>query len=192
MLPEISLSILDIAQNSITAGADRIDLNVEIDHKAQTLLFEIRDNGCGMSEEQVLACQDPFYTSRTTRSVGLGVPFLKQSAECTGGTFRIESAVGMGTSMTALYRTDSIDCMPLGDLADTYHNLIVYNEPIHFVCRYAADGNELVLDTDEFHEILGDISFQEAEISAYIDSFLRENMQEIDDKAKTEEEHEIP
>ncbi len=181
MLPEISLSILDIAQNSITAGAERIDLNVEVDRKAKTLLFEIRDNGCGMSEEQVLACQDPFYTSRTTRSVGLGVPFLKQSAECTGGSFQIASQPGEGTSMAAMYHTDSIDCMPLGDLASTYHNLVVYNEQIRFVCRYAVDGREFVLDTEEFREILGDISFQEAEVSLYIESFLRENMQEIED-----------
>lgn len=183
MLPEISLSILDIAQNSITAGADRIDLDVEIDRAAQTLRFEIRDNGCGMSREQVLACQDPFYTSRTTRSVGLGIPFLKQSAECTGGSFQIDSTEGEGTSMCALYRTDSIDCMPLGDLASTYHNLIVYNEPIRFVCRYSVNGSGFVLDTDEFHEVLGDISFQETEISAYIDSYLRENMQEIDENS---------
>ena len=86
MLPEISLNILDISQNSIKAGATLVELLVEIDTGASELLFEIKDNGCGMDEEQVANVVDPFFTSRTTRKVGLGIPFLKQAAEGTGGS----------------------------------------------------------------------------------------------------------
>ena len=184
MLPEISLNVLDIAQNSITAKAQDIRVRIETDAAAHTLAFTIRDNGCGMTPEQLAAVTDPFFTTRTTRKVGLGVPFLKQAAELSGGSFVIESAPGEGTFMQAVFRTDSVDCMPLGDITATMHTLIVYNEQVHFVYTYAADGHAFTLDTDEFREILGDISFQEAEISAYILQYLTENKAEADAAAE--------
>ena len=180
MLPEISLNVLDIAQNSITAQAGDIVLRIELDTAARTLVFSIEDNGCGMTAEQVAAVTDPFYTTRTTRKVGLGIPFLKQAAEFSGGSFTISSEPGKGTSMRAVFKTDSVDCMPLGDITATIHTLIIYNEQIHFVYTYAVNGQGFTLDTDEFRAILGDISFQEAEVSDYILQYLTENKAEID------------
>lgn len=180
MLPEISLNVLDIAQNSISAQAADIELVIEEDTRAHTLLFSIKDNGCGMTPEQVEAVTDPFYTTRKTRKVGLGIPFLKQAAEFSGGSFTIESAPGQGTLLKAVFQTDSVDCMPLGDITATIHMLVIYNETVHFVYTYTVDGQSFTLDTNEFREILGDISFQEAEISDYILQYLTENKAEAD------------
>ncbi len=183
MLPEISLNVLDITQNSITANATRIDLEICFSTVNHQLLFSIRDNGDGMDEEQLKAVTDPFYTTRTTRKVGLGVPFLKLGAECTGGSFEIHSEKGAGTSMKAVYCTDHVDCMPLGDISETVHMLIVYNDQIHFCYHYQVDDHEFTLDTAEFREILGDVPFQTPEISAYIKEYLKENTKEVNEAA---------
>lgn len=183
MFAEIALNVLDIAQNSITAHADNIWLSVQIDPGRKQMVFYIRDDGKGMDAEQLAACEDPFFTTRTTRNVGLGIPFLKQEAEITGGSFSIHSKPGVGTDMKAVFCTDSIDCMPLGDLAESLHTLIVYNEKVHFVFDYNNDGNDFQLDTDDFHEILGDISFQEYEVSEYIREYLKEHIREMDLRA---------
>ncbi|BAK48336.1 signal transduction histidine kinase [Clostridium sp. SY8519] len=180
MLPEISLTILDIAQNSITAKAADIFISVLRDTINHTLTFTIRDNGTGMDEEQLKAAVDPFYTTRTTRKIGLGIPFLQQSAECTGGSFSIASEKGKGTSMQAVYCTDSIDCMPLGDIAETIYSLVVFNEGIHFVYHYRVNGHGFDLDTDEIRKIIGDTSFAQKEIAEFIHSYLKENTDETD------------
>ena len=183
MLPEISLNVLDITQNSITANATRIDLDICFNTAENTMVFFIQDDGDGMDEEQLKIVTDPFYTTRTTRKVGLGVPFLKLGAECTGGSFSIHSEKGVGTSMKAVYCTDNVDCMPLGDISETVHMLLVYNDKIHFCYHYQVDEHEFTLDTAEFREILGDVSFQTPEISEYIREYLRENTREVNEAA---------
>ena len=106
---ELSLNILDIAQNSISAGAPLITIEVSENRTDQTLLIGIYDNGRGMSEEQVKSVIDPFFTTRTTRKVGMGIPLFKMAAEQTGGSFTLTSQVGVGTSVEAVFKTDSID-----------------------------------------------------------------------------------
>ena len=113
MMPELSLNILDVTQNSVTAGANLIKINISASTADDRLTISISDNGCGMTEEQVKNVTDPFFTSRTTRKVGLGIPFFKMAAELTGGSFRIESKVGEGTTTTAVFGLSSIDRMPL-------------------------------------------------------------------------------
>lgn len=103
MMPEISLNILDVAENSVRAGASLIEIGVSVQTEEDTLTVVIKDDGCGMSAEQVEKVQDPFYTTRTTRRVGLGVPFFKQAAESTGGSFSIMSELGKGTVVTAVF-----------------------------------------------------------------------------------------
>ena len=107
---------MDVAQNSITAGASLITIRVEEDRQKGEMVISIEDNGKGMSEEQVRQVIDPFYTTRTTRKVGLGVPLFKMEAEMTGGDFSIQSRVGEGTLVTARFCTDHVDMIPLGDL----------------------------------------------------------------------------
>ena len=147
MLPELSLNILDIAENSVKAGAHTVWIDVLRQGAGHTLTIRVKDDGCGMDEAQLARVTDPFFTSRKTRKVGLGVPFLKQAAEITGGSFRIESAPGQGTLTEAIFREDSIDCMPLGNVCDSISSLILMNEGLRFVYRYRVDDTEFVLDT---------------------------------------------
>ena len=124
MMTELSLNVLDIAQNSIKARASLVRISVSRDTAARRLSISVEDNGCGMTPEQVEHVIDPFFTTRTTRKVGLGVPFFKLSAELTGGSFRIQSREGEGTSLRAEYCYDHIDMLPLGDMASTMTTLI--------------------------------------------------------------------
>ncbi len=180
MMTEISLNILDVAENSTRAGAKLVQITVDADFPADRLTVTIADDGCGMTPEQVARVTDPFFTSRTTRKVGLGVPFFKLAAESTGGSFSIESEAGAGTTVTAVFVLSHIDRMPLGDISSTIHTLVVYHPETDFLYRYRYNGREFTLDTREFKEILGDIPFSEPEISAYILDLLNENKLETD------------
>lgn len=179
-MTEISLNILDVSENSTRAGAKLVRITVEVDTRADTLTVVIEDDGCGMSEEQVKQVTDPFYTTRTTRKVGLGIPFFKYAAESTGGSFSIESQVGTGTTVTAVFGLSHIDRMPLGDISSTIHTLILYHPETDFSYTYRYDGREFTLDTREVREILGDVPFTAPEISQYLMEFLTENKQETD------------
>lgn len=180
MMPEISLNILDVAENSTRAGASLVEITVHADTDADRLTVIIADDGCGMTQEQVTRVTDPFFTSRTTRKVGLGVPFFKYAAESTGGTFTIESQPGVGTTVTAVFVLSHIDRMPLGDITSTIHTLVVYHPETDFLYRYCYGGASFTLDTREFREVLGDVPFDTPEISEYIRDYLTENKQETD------------
>lgn len=175
------MNILDVTENSVRAGASYIEIDVEADTEKDILEVTIRDNGCGMNEEQVQRVTDPFYTTRTTRKVGLGIPFFKQAAESTGGSFGIQSCEGEGTCVKAVFGLSHIDRMPLGDINSTIYTLVVFNESIDFHYRYAYDGKEFVLDTKEIKHILDGLSFQNAEVSGFIREYLDANKAEVDD-----------
>lgn len=180
-MPEISLSILDVAENSTRAEATLVEIGIAIDTKKDQMVLVINDNGCGMTEEQVAHVEDPFFTTRTTRKVGLGVPFLKEAALAAYGTFSIDSKVGEGTKVRATFQYSNIDRMPLGDISRTIQQLIVYHPGIDFLYTYAYDDASFSLDTRQMRQILGEgISFAEPEISEYILSYLTENKQETD------------
>ena len=179
-MQELSLNVLDIAQNSVRAGASRIDIWVVADRAADRLEIGVKDNGCGMTAEQVQKVTHPFFTTRTTRKVGLGVPLFKMAAEMTGGTFCIESEPGVGTSTVATFGLSHIDRMPLGDITGTISTLILFNQDIRFRYVYQYDGKSFVLDTNDLREILGDIPFDNPEVAGYITSYLEENKQETD------------
>lgn len=182
MLPEISLNILDITQNSIAADADEISICLERNTRKKTLTVVISDNGKGMDEETVKEVTDPFFTTRTTRKVGLGIPFFKQEAECTGGNFSITSKPGEGTTTKAVFCTAHIDCMPLGDINATILTLITMNESIRFVYEYRVNESEFLLDTRQMREILGAISFSQPQVRAFLKEYLEENESEVNDK----------
>lgn len=173
---ELSLNILDVAQNSVSAGAKLIEISAVEDTSKASLVLSIKDNGCGMDEETVRNVCDPFFTTRTTRKVGLGLPFLKQTAEQTGGSFLIESQVGKGTLVRAEYHTDSIDCMPLGDICSTISCLVTLNPNIDFKFTSIKDDKEFIFTTMEVREILGgDIALNEPAVAAFVEEYLKEN-----------------
>lgn len=181
MMTEIALNILDVSENSVRAKASYIEIDVAADTGRDTLEISVRDNGCGMSKEQVQKVTDPFFTTRTTRRVGLGIPFFKQAALGTGGSFKIVSREGEGTEVRAVFGLSHIDRMPLGDLSSTIHTLIVFNEEIDFHYRYAYDDREFVLDTRQMRQILGGLSFRNVEVSEFIKEYLEENQAEVND-----------
>ncbi len=172
---ELSLNILDIAQNSISAGASLITIEVSENTIDHTLLIGIYDNGKGMSEEQVKSVIDPFFTTRTTRKVGMGIPLFKMAAEQTGGRLEIKSEQGVGTEVKALFKTDSVDFTPLGDVPSTIQMLITMNTDRDFVYRLTVDEKEFVCDTRELKAILGDVPLDAYEVSQWILEFIKEN-----------------
>ncbi len=183
MMTEISLNILDVCENCLSAGATLVDVCVDVDTKEDKLSIVIEDNGCGMDEDQLASVEDPFFTTRTTRKVGLGIPFFKEAAMGTGGSFEITSKKNIGTKVSAVFGLSSIDRMPLGDISTTIHTLIVFNLSTDFVYTYRYDKKSFVLDTREFKEILGDVSLDAPEVSAYIMDYLKENKDEVDGHA---------
>ena len=179
-MTELSLNVLDIANNSIRAGASLIEIIVNIDTLKDSLSLQITDNGCGMTTEQLAKVEDPFYTSRTTRGVGLGVPFMKQAAVSTGGSFHITSVSGAGTTVIATFGLSHIDRMPLGDINSTIYTLIIANSQIDFMYTYGYNGKSFMLDTREVREVLGEIPFTVPEVAAYIKEYLNENKLDVD------------
>lgn len=179
-MTEISLNVLDVAENSTRAGASLVTITVVADSHVDRLTIGIEDDGCGMTQEQVERVTDPFFTTRTTRRVGLGIPFFKYAAESTGGSFSIVSTVGKGTCVTAAFSLSHIDRMPLGDITSTIHTLIVYHPETDFIYTYGYNGRSFTLDTRELKEILGDVPFDTPEVSAYMMEYLTENKLETD------------
>ena len=147
-MQELSLNILDIAQNSVVAGASLIEIMVEASGENNKMLtIIIKDNGKGMDSQTLENVTNPFFTSRTTRKVGLGIPLFKMAAEQTGGFFDITSEVGVGTQVKAVFDTSNIDCTPLGDVWDTVAILIQMNEDIDFIYTAKRGTEEFVCDT---------------------------------------------
>lgn len=179
-MQELSMNILDIAQNSIKAKASLIEISIVKTKSDKTMLICIKDNGCGMSKEQVERVIDPFYTTRTTRKVGLGVPFFKMSAIMTGGDFSIESEIGKGTLIFAKYNYENIDMMPIGDMAATMLSLISVNPDIDFVYLYGIDDQSFTMDTRQIKEILEGMAVNSNEVLTFIKEFIIENEDEID------------
>lgn len=180
MMTELSLNILDIVQNSIRAGSTLIEVSIVANTQLGTLTITIKDNGCGMTKETLLLLTDPFYTTRTTRRIGLGIPFFKYAANSSGGDFTITSKVGVGTTVVATFLLYHIDRMPLGDITATMHSLITFNYPLDFLYTYIIDDKHFTLDTREFKKILGDVPFTAPEVKAYIKEYLVEGKQDVD------------
>ncbi len=165
---ELSLHLLDIAENSIAAGACKIQINVIEDTRSDLLQMSVEDNGKGMDAAMVAKVVDPFVTSRTTRKVGLGIPLLKEAAESCNGFLKIESEPGKGTKLFVQFQRSHIDRMPLGDLASTYRELLIANPQIHWVFTYKKDDQEFVFDDEPVKEILNGVSLSEPSILNYL------------------------
>ncbi len=184
---ELSLNVMDIVQNSISAGASLITLTVEEDRIADLLSISVEDNGRGMSPEQVQRVIDPFYTTRTTRSVGLGVPLFKMEAEMTGGSFQIDSKLGEGTILTARFKPSSVDMIPLGDINGTVQLLISCNPKLDFVFHRTlrdqeGQQREFTLETTELRQVLGeDVSLDHPDVVLWIKEYLNEQTEGLED-----------
>ncbi len=179
MMQELSLNVLDVAENSVRADASLVEITVEEDTAAGWLTIVIRDNGRGMTPEQVQTVIDPFYTTRTTRKVGLGVPFFRMAAQLSGGDLTIQSEVGAGTTVTATFGLGSIDRMPLGDINGTIATLVQCNPGIDWLYTRRKDGREMVMDTRQFREVLEDMPLDSPEVLGFLRDYLAENTAEL-------------
>ena len=179
-MKEISLNILDIAENSVKAKATLTEILVS--EEGDKLTLTIRDDGCGMDEQTVKSVIDPFYTTRKTRSVGLGIPLLKLACEQTGGDLTIESSTNEdnhGTTVRAIFFKNHIDFVPLGDVISSVTTLIQGHPDTDFLFRHNLDGAEVSLDTREIRAVLEDVPLDTYEVICWIRSNLEEQYDEI-------------
>lgn len=175
---ELSLNVMDVTQNSISAKASLIEISQK--QTGESLVISIRDNGCGMTAEQVESVTNPFFTTRTTRSIGLGIPLFKMACEQTGGKFSIESEKGKGTYVSAEFIVSHIDMTPVGDLNEIILLLIIGNPDIDFVYIHEIDGKSFTLDTRELREVLGDdVPLSNSEVGVWIRENLAESEAEL-------------
>ena len=177
---DLSLHLLDLAHNSITAGASLVSIRITVDENGWLTLV-LADDGKGMSPELLARVTSPFATTRTTRKVGLGIPMMMENAEKAGGSLRLKSEVGVGTEMTVTMDTRNIDCLPLGDLCGTVLSLIMTN-PLSpdFLVEGKTVKGECRFDTREVRAALGhDIPLNEPEVAAWLQEALKEEMEPI-------------
>ncbi|NMP37431.1 MAG: ATP-binding protein [Clostridiales bacterium] len=182
-MKELSLYILDITENSTRAGAKNISL--EITEEGSRFSFSVSDDGCGMSEETVKKLSDPFYTTRTTRKVGLGIPFLRLAAEQTGGHIEISSRSAEqfpdthGTKTSAFFDSSHIDFVPLGDIISTVVTLIQGNPDTDFVFTHTKDGKLVSLDTKELRAVLEGVPLDSFPVLEWIRESLSEQYSQM-------------
>ena len=178
-MEDLSLHILDVAENSVNAGATFIQISITENTVQDLLILTIEDNGRGMPAEFVQKVLDPFCTTRTTRKVGLGLSLLAQSARETGGDIRIQSFPDKGTVVTADFRPSHIDMKPLGNIADTITTLIAGNPETDFLFRYDQDNRNYSLDTREIRAALEEVPINSADVLSAIRGDLLEALHDL-------------
>lgn len=176
---DLSLHLLDLAQNSIKAGASLVTIRLTVEGNGWLLLV-LEDDGCGMSPELLSRVTSPFATTRTTRKVGLGIPMMMENAQRAGGEMRIESQAGKGTTLTVTYDTRNIDSLPLGDLAGTILSLILANpDAPDFLFEGRTEKGEGRFDTREIRAVLSGVPLNEPEVVAWMKDALNETINPI-------------
>jgi hypothetical protein len=178
-MKDISLHLLDILQNSVVAGATEISVEITEDSSKGSLELNITDNGKGMDAETLAKVTDAFFTTRTTRKVGLGLPLLKQNAERTGGCFSIASAPGNGSKVEAVFCSHSMDMLPLGDVAGTLALTISSWPAIEFRYEHKTTFGEFSLKTTEMKIILDGLPLNNPEVIKFMKEMITENLLEI-------------
>ena len=178
-MKELSLNILDIAENSVKAKATLTEIGIT--EEGDLLTLKIKDDGCGMTEETLKTVTDPFYTTRTTRKVGMGIPLLKLEAELTGGGLEITSKhiseypEEHGTVVTATFYKNHIDCTPLGDVVASITTLIQGHPDTDFLFTHKTEEREVALDTRELREVLGeDVPLNTYDVIKWIEDYINE------------------
>ena len=179
MMRELADNIMDIAQNSISAGASLTQILVKASHEDDLITLCFTDNGCGMDAEMVKSVTEPFTTTRKTRKVGLGLPLLQQTAMMTGGDLWIESEVGKGTKVTATFGLRHIDRPPIGDVAGAWFSLVVMNPDTDFLFTYDYDGKVFTFDTREIRAAVDPLPLNNMEIADWIKACIYQEINEL-------------
>ena len=177
-MKELSLNILDITENSLKAGSTLTEINIE--ETIEEIVLSIIDNGCGIKPEILKTVLNPFYTTRTTRKIGMGLPLLKLQAEQTGGNLVIESKhfeefpQDHGTKVKAVFKKNHIDCAPLGDIVSTVTTLIQGHPNTDFIFIHKIGKGEVSLDTRVLRETLEGVPLNTYEVIKWIEEYLNE------------------
>ena len=176
---ELSLHLLDIAENGVSAGAQNITIRIVEDLRTDRLKLAVEDDGRGMDAAMVEQVTNPFITTRTTRKVGLGIPLLKLAAEMCAGSLTVESTPNVGTTVNVDFQRSHIDRMPLGDVVGTLLALLVGWPQVHWVLRYRVDDEEFVFDDAPIKEELGDLPLSDPEVIGFLRGALREGIADV-------------
>jgi anti-sigma regulatory factor (Ser/Thr protein kinase) len=176
---ELSLHILDLLENSLEAGATRIELIINEELSADRLTVEVSDDGCGMDEETLVRALDPFFTTRTTRRVGLGLPLFSAAAELCNGELRVESQVGRGTKVTVTFQHSHIDRAPLGDIQSTLMALLLAERPVDLHYLHRINGRAFEFDTAEIRKALGDVALSHLAARRWLLEFIGRGEREL-------------
>lgn len=179
IMKELSLHILDIVQNSIKAGASLIEVSITESISDNILNITIKDNGCGMDDETVKNVINPFFTTRTTRKVGLGIPLLQEAAMRCNGSFEIESQIGVGTTISCSFERSNIDRAPLGDMSSTIMTIINSLENCEFNYVHGLDEKSFEFSTIKIKQVLEEDSLDSPEILLWIKEFIDESTNEL-------------
>ncbi|MFO7152824.1 MAG: ATP-binding protein [Bacillota bacterium] len=183
-MKELSLHVLDIVENSLRAGATEVEIKIVEDSEEDLLSIEVKDNGSGMDEETVKKVIDPFFTTRTERKVGLGIPLLSQAAKAAGGGLTIESIPGHGTTVRAWFQKSHIDLQPLGDMAKTMSALVALHPEVDFVYTHVKDDREFSLNTKDMKARLQEIPVNHPLVIDWISKFIKENLDNLNGGAE--------
>ena len=182
-MKELSLNILDITENSVKAGATLTEISIL--ENSDTLTMIVKDDGHGMSEEILKTVENPFYTTRTTRKVGLGIPLLKMAAEMTGGEVKIVSSTDKathGTTVTANFFKNHLDFTPLGDVKETIVTLIQGHPDTDFLFTHQTNNGEVKLDTRELRVVLEGVPLDTYEVIVWIKEYLNEQYELLENR----------
>jgi hypothetical protein len=171
---ELSLHVLDLLENSLEAGASSITVSIVEDTPANSMVITVADNGRGMPASVKRSASDPFCTSRTTRRVGLGLPLLAAACERCGGGLTIESAVGLGTAITATFQLDNIDRAPLGAMTETILSVVLNQPPVILHYCHQVDGRTFSFDSAALRDELGGVPFSHPSVLRWLRDYLTE------------------
>jgi anti-sigma regulatory factor (Ser/Thr protein kinase) len=176
---ELSLHILDIVENAVSADARHIVLSVVEDSCANLLVITVSDDGRGMDEQAIAKVRDPFYTTRSTRQVGLGLPLFAAAAERCGGDLNVESAPGEGTTVTASFQRDHIDRAPLGNMHGTLMCILVRGTAFDLHYTHRVDDLVFELDTCEIKQELGDVPLSHPDVREWLSGYILQGEQQL-------------
>jgi len=175
---DLSLHILDIAENSIRAEAKDIKISII---ENGILKCSIRDNGKGMDEETMKMALDPFFTTKSERKkkIGLGLPLLKQNAEMCDGFFKIESVKDSGTTVSWSINKHHIDALPLGDIAETIWSLMTFNEDRNIIYTHSVKNRDIVIDSRDIKDVFAGLPLKDPEVYMAIRSYIIEQISNL-------------
>ncbi len=175
----LSDHIPDIIQNSLNAKSTLIEIIAQTDKKNDLCILKIIDNGCGMNSEILKQATNPFFTTRKTRKVGLGLSLLKQNAETANGKFNIQSEPGKGTTVEAIFRLSHIDRPELGDIWNTFYLSMLGSENVELIYEHITDNGRFKISSEEIRDSIVGISMQQPDIGKAITDLIENNIKNI-------------